>query len=130
NYLAATNGWPIGTACLKCQYSLFQQVRAAGLSWKTYAEGMVANCSFDRVPGTFYAPGHNAPIWYYMMATDCAVGDVPLQQVEPDGTVVKNLANDLNANDLPNYVQIVPSNCHAMHEVCYDGLPGGDSFLQ
>jgi phospholipase C len=129
NYLALTSGSNQGISTDADPASLptvtadniFRQVRARGLTEKSYQEDMSSNC----LTGTsgLYAVRHN-PEAYYQGAGDraaCAANNVPL------GTVTAgNLHNDLANNALPSFALITPNVCNDTHD-CSVGT--GDKWL-
>jgi Phosphoesterase family len=135
NYIALTTGIPTGDPRLDpfiCDCApassvkvtvdnLFRQVRAAGLTEKSYAEGMSGNCSNS---GTTYAPKHN-PALYMWGGSDrqaCRADDVPMGS-NGSGAFI----DDLRAGRLPNFSYIAPNLCHDTHDC---GVPAGDAYLK
>jgi phosphatidylinositol-3-phosphatase len=135
NYIALTTGIPTGDPRLHpfvcdCAPSssvnvtvnnLFRQVRTAGLTEKSYAEGMSSNCSNS---GTSYAPKHN-PALYMWGDSDrqaCAADDVPMGS-NSSGAFI----DDLQAGRLPNFSFIAPNECHDTHDC---GVAAGDAYLK
>ncbi|HEY7121617.1 MAG TPA: alkaline phosphatase family protein [Solirubrobacterales bacterium] len=135
NYIAMTTGIPTGDPRLDpfscdCAPSssvsvtadnLFRQLRAAGLTEKSYAEGMSGNCGTG---GTMYAPKHN-PALYMWGGNDrqaCAADDVPMGS-NASGAFV----DDLQAGRLPNFSFIAPNLCHDTHDC---GIATGDAYLK
>ncbi len=104
---------------------LADQIEAAGLSWKTYQEGMGAPCglvSHDR-----YAAKHDPFVYFndingwdgqaFQPSTRCATHIVDLKQLDAD----------IAATSLPKYAFITPNLDHDMH----DGtIEQGDAWLQ
>ena len=134
NYIALTTGIPTGDPRLSpftcdCAPSasgvnvtvdnVFRQFRTAGLSEKTYSEGMSANCS---TTGTTYAPKHNPALymWGGNDRAECQTTDVPMGS-DTSG----NFINDLNNNTLPNFSFINPNMCNSTHDC---GVSTGDAF--
>ncbi len=135
NYIALTTGIPTGDPRLEpftcdCAPSssvnvtvdnLFRQVRAAGLTEKSYAEGMSGNCSTS---GTTYAPKHN-PAVYMWGGGDrqaCRADDIPMGS-NSSGAFI----DDLRAGRLPNFSFIAPNECHDTHDC---GVAAGDAYLR
>jgi hypothetical protein len=112
NYLALTGGSTFGLSgsdCGNCSVShrnLVDQLEAAGISWKVYAEGMPSACSAVTATGD-YVRRHN-PFLYYTDVRDdprrCR-NDVPATALD----------HDLAAHALPRVVWLVPNLCHDMH---------------
>lgn len=101
--------------------NIFRQVRAAGGTERSYAEGMSGNCSDS---GTTYAPKHN-PALYMWGGTDrtaCQQDDIPL-----GSATAGNFIDAVNSNTLPSYSLLAPNLCHDTHNC---GVPAGDQFLQ
>jgi phosphatidylinositol-3-phosphatase len=110
NYIAMTSGgtWgvtgdssgPLHVA------SIFSQVKAAHLQWRSYSESMPHNCDQSDYPGRnpVYTAHHEPVIYYAGIRRDCARWDVPL------GTVRKGpLAHALAANKLPAFAIVGPN---------------------
>ncbi len=129
NYLAATSGGTNGTtsdcgpaACPDPDPSLFGQLRAAGRSWKTYAESMPANCRLtDANP---YIVHHNPATYFTKDRTDCQAHDVPMGT-----TAAGALRSDLTGPSagLPEFGFLVPNICNDMHSC---PVSTGDRWLQ
>ena len=135
NYIAMTTGIPTGDPRLDpfgCDCApadsvnvtvdnLFRQVRNAGLTEKSYAEGMSGNCSDG---GTTYGPKHN-PALYMWGDGDrqaCRADDVPMGS-SSSGSFI----DVLRAGTLPNFSFIAPNLCHDMHDC---GVATGDAYLK
>jgi chitodextrinase len=80
---------------------------------------MPANC--DTNAADPYSAGHNPPVWFTNITTDCKKWAVPLT----------SLTADLQNNALPAYSWIVPNKCNDMHN-CSSGNPitAGDTFVK
>ena len=94
---------------------------AAGLTEKSYAEGMSGNCSNS---GTTYVPKHN-PALYMWGGNDrqaCSADDVPMGS-NSSGAFI----DDLRARTLPNFSFIAPNLCNDTHDC---GVATGDVFLK
>lgn len=127
NYLALTSGTtagitsdcnPPGGSCLVTSPNLADSLRAAGRSWRMYAEGMPAPCSAANTDR--YAVKHN-PFLYYPSVTAspeyCRQHDVPFTA----------LAADLaTPSSLPAFSFVSPDLCNDMHS-CPIGT--GDAWL-
>jgi hypothetical protein len=104
-----------GGDCQSTDPSIFSQMTAAGLGWKSYAESMPSNC-FRQNLGE-YAPRHNPAVYYANERADCARFDVPM------GTTAKGaLTSDLRDGTLPAYSFVVPNLCNDGHDSC-GGVP-------
>jgi hypothetical protein len=107
---------------------LVTQIEKAGLTWKTYQEGISgADCPIK--PTGKYAPKHN-PMVYFDDVTDgnkvtsqnCIDHERPFTEIDAD------LASD----KLPNYSFITPDLCNDMHDTCApqnDPIKQGDDWL-
>lgn len=122
NYLAITSGSTLGATsdCSTCSYSarnLADQLAAARISWKIYAEGMPAPCSRASRAGN-YAKRH-VPFLSYADITRnprrCA-----------DVVPLTALARDVRDRALPRFAWITPNLCDDMHDC---GVRSGDVFL-
>jgi hypothetical protein len=110
NYIAMTSGgtWGVSgdsSAPLHVP-SIFSQVRAAHLQWRSYSESMPHNCDRSDYPSSnpVYTAHHEPVLYYAGIRRDCARWDVPL------GTVHKGaLAHALAANTLPAFAIIGPN---------------------
>ena len=103
--------------------NIFRQVRAAGGTERSYAEGMSGNCSNS---GTTYAPKHNPALYMWGNAdrTGCQHDDIPMGSASAG-----NLINALNSDTLPTYSLVVPNLCDDTHDFgC--GVSTGDQFLK
>jgi phospholipase C len=128
NYLGASSGSTQGvhddgppSAHAVGADNLFRQVREAGGTARTYAEGMPAPCTLTSTGR--YAVKHN-PAAYYVGRDDraaCAVDDIPLGTTN-DGA----LARALTAHALPTFSLIVPDLCDDTHDC---PVPVGDRWL-
>lgn len=127
NYLALTSGTtggitsdcnPPGGSCLVTSSNLADSLRAAGRSWRMYAEGMPAPCSAANTAR--YAVKHN-PFLYYPSVTAsleyCRQHDVPFNAFAAD------LAT---ASSLPAFSFVSPDLCNDMHSC---SIPTGDAWL-
>jgi phosphatidylinositol-3-phosphatase len=97
--------------CQSTDPSIFSQITAAGLRWKSYAESMPSNC-FPQNTGE-YAPRHNPAVYYINEHAACAKFDVPM------GTTAKGaLTSDLRHGTLPDYSFVAPNLCNDGHDSC------------
>ena len=97
--------------CQSTDPSIFSQLEAAGLSWKSYAESMPSNC-FLQDEGD-YAPRHNPAVYYINDRASCKKFDVPMGT-----TATGALAGDLRRGALPAYSLVVPNLCNDGHDSC------------
>jgi phospholipase C len=112
NYLALVSGSTQGiqsdcTSCLVDAPNLADELDHAGLTWKTYAEGLPTP-GFTRAAAGLYAKKHD-PFLYF---TDVADRPARRNRVVP----FSQLRPDLAAGHLPDYALIVPNLCHDMHD--------------
>jgi phospholipase C len=127
NYLALTSGTtagitsdcnPPGGRCLDTGSNLAEELDAAGLSWKMYAESMPAPCT--RANAALYAVKHN-PFLYFpgvtRSAAYCRAHDVPYARFAAD------LAKP---GTLPAFSFISPNLCDDMHSC---SVAAGDRWL-
>jgi acid phosphatase len=111
NYLALVSGATQGitsdcTACTVRARSLADTLEAAGLGWKTYAEGYPSSAR--------YAKKHN-PFLYFRGVDRSRV--VPLTELSPD----------LAGGKLPDFSLVVPDLCNSMHDC---PVEDGDDWLR
>lgn len=108
---------------------LVSQLDAAGVSWKSYQEGI----SGDDCPLSNrgkYTPRHN-PVVYFDDVTEGRQQWSPtcIAHVRP----YAELARDLEADAAPRYVFITPDLCHDMHDTAGcetpDSVKNGDLWL-
>jgi hypothetical protein len=129
NYIGATAGSVLAiaddnppSAHVLTADNLFQQVRSAGMTEKSYEESMAGNCALTS-SGT-YAVKHN-PAAYFASSSDrtaCQADDVPM------GTTSSgNFLNDLSNSTLPNFAFITPDLCNDTHDC---PVNTGDVWLQ
>jgi phosphatidylinositol-3-phosphatase len=129
DYIAATAGdtyvppgcksWTCVSAPINKQSIFGQIARTPGLTWRTYAESMTGRCQTSSQDP--YSPGHNPPVWFTPISSDCRRWDVPISQ----------LTTDLNNNALPSYSWIVPNKCNDMHNCSgVNPITAGDAFIR
>jgi len=125
NYLAAVTGSlpPYDAACenLVCPQmatSLFDQVQQAGLTWRSYDEGMPRNCVLDTTG--LYAVRHNPAAYFPRNHEACSRWDVPL------GDASGAFASALASGGLPSFAFVTPDLCDDMHN-CRAAV--GESWL-
>lgn len=122
NYIAATSGdtWGIAddappSAHPVAHASIFSQLIAAGLTWRSYEESMPSNC--DRSSSGLYAVKHNPAAYYTGIGKACGQWDVPLPALE----------SALGRNRLPSFAFVTPNLCDDMHDC---SVAQGDAWLQ
>jgi phosphatidylinositol-3-phosphatase len=118
NYLAATSGstWGISddnppAAHPLSHASIFSQVAAAGLTWRSYDESMPSRCNLSS--SGEYAVKHNPAAYYTDIRRACAKADVPL--------------SDLRLDRLPSFSFVTPNLCDDMHDC---SVSTGDAWLK
>jgi hypothetical protein len=110
NYLAMTSGgtWGVtGDSSSPLNVpSIFSQVKARHLQWRSYAEGMPGNCYRSDYPNEnpVYTAHHEPVLFYAGIRRDCMRWDVPLGTPRSGA-----LAHDLAANRLPAFAIIGPN---------------------
>lgn len=108
---------------------LVSQLEAAGITWKTYQEGIPGTDCPLTVRGR-YAPKHN-PFVYFDDVTDTIDPQSPhcIQNVRP----YPEFADDLVSGAVAQYNFITPDQCHDMHDTsgCETGdrVRNGDLWL-
>ena len=123
NYLALVSGSTQGieddcTSCVVQGRSLADSLEAAGLDWKTYAEGLPSP-GYTGATAGLYAKKHN-PLLYF---ADIAQDPSRRKRVVPLG----QLRRDLAAGQLPDFALVVPDLCHDMHDC---PVASGDQWLR
>lgn len=114
NYLALLGGSTFGVTsdCITCTVAapnLVDQLEQGGKSWAAYMEGMPGACSSLPVwPLGRYAKKHN-PFLYF---NDIRANPARCSHVVP----YANLAHDLSAGAVPDFVWITPDLCHDGHD--------------
>jgi phospholipase C len=101
-------------ACADQSTSIYQQLDAAGLSWKAYEESMPAAC--DKSTAGLYDFGHNPPVFYTgISSAECQARDVPVSDLTaPSGA----FWNDLQAGTLPALSWITPDTSNDGENSC------------
>jgi phospholipase C len=126
NYLAAVSGSTGGVTsdcgpagCPQRRTTLFDQVDAAHLTWRTYAQGMPTPCStHTSYP---YAPKHNPAVYFPNLRESCLRNDLPM------GSPASGpLRSALAAGAMPSFALVVPGLCDDGHD-CPNTQP--DSWL-
>jgi hypothetical protein len=124
NYLALTGGSTFGFAgndCGTCSVShrnLVDQLEAARISWKVYAQDMPSTCSTQVTAGA-YVRRHD-PFLYYR---DVADNPRRCQFVVPATVLNRDLAD----HALPRFMWLIPDICDDMHSC---GIYTGDLYLR
>jgi hypothetical protein len=123
NYIALVSGSTGGirTNCTSCSIdkpNLADSLEAAGLSWRTYAEGL-PNAGFTGPVFRRYAKKHN-PFLYFR-----SIVDAPKRRnrVVP----LARLAADVRTGALPDFSLVVPDLCNSMHDC---SVAVGDKWLR
>jgi hypothetical protein len=125
--------------------SIFEQVRAAGGTWKSYQEGMPANCATANPSGSYFVK-HNPPAYFSHLRINgkfdnnsCAANDIPFPNTACDGSACSvaagpnSLADDLALGSLPTFSFVTPNICNDMHDACSpyaSAVLNGDHWLQ
>ena len=123
NYLALVSGSTQGitsdcTSCVVDAPNLADELEHAGLTWKTYAEGLPSP-GFTGARAGRYAKKHN-PFLYFKDIADSPARRariVPFSQLQPD----------LAAGNLPDFALVVPNLCNDMHDC---PVATGDAWLK
>jgi acid phosphatase len=123
NYLALVSGSTHGitsdcTSCTVRAVNLADTLERAGLSWKTYAEGL-PRPGFTGAEAGLYAKKHD-PFLYFSDVADSArrrAHVVPLSR----------LRRDVAAGRLPRFALVVPNLCDDMHDC---STATGDRWLR
>ena len=123
NYLALVSGSTQGvttdcTSCVVDAPNLADELEHAGLTWKTYAEGLPAP-GFTGASAGRYAKKHN-PFLYFK---DIADRPARRARVVP----FTQLHSDLATGRLPHFALVVPNLCNDMHDC---PISTGDSWLR
>jgi hypothetical protein len=115
NYLAATGGMTAGVSDDGepsthpiSGASIFSQLDAHRLSWRSYAESMPSPC--DTVTSGLYAARHNPAVYYTALRAACARDDLPMGSIT-GGALHVALYND----SLANFVFVTPNICDDAH---------------
>jgi hypothetical protein len=123
NYLALVSGSTQGihsdcTTCVVHGPSLADTLERAGLSWKTYAEGLPSP-GFTGASAGSYVKKHDPFLYFANIADNPGRRSrvVPLTQ----------LRRDLTARRLPRFALVVPNLCNDMHDC---SVATGDRWLR
>jgi hypothetical protein len=123
NYLALTGGSTFGfggSDCGTCSVShrnLIDQLEAAGISWKVYAENLPSVCAASSAAQGYVR--RHVPFLYYR---DVSGNPARCRSVVP----ATALNHDLADHALPRFVWLVPNLCDDMHSC---GTYAGDRYL-
>lgn len=110
NYIAMTSGgtWSItGDSSRPLRLpSIFSQVKAAHLQWRSYSESMPRNCDPSDYPrhNPVYTAHHEPVLYYSDLRRECVHWDVPLGTVHHGA-----LARALETNTLPAFAIVGPN---------------------
>jgi phospholipase C len=122
DYLALVSGSTQGvhSDCTSCHFrakNLADTLEEAGMTWKTYAEGL-PRPGFTGAYAGRYAKKHD-PLIYF---DDVASSARRRAQIVP----LRQLRKDLAAGALPDFSLVVPDLCHDMHDC---SVATGDRWL-
>jgi hypothetical protein len=122
NYLALTSGSTFGirSDCIACHFkatNIVDELEAAGLSWKAYAEDMPSVC-YGGTATNGYLKRHEPFLHYDDITND----KIRCSRVVP----ASQLAEDLLGDQLPTFAWIFPNLCHRM-DTC--GVDVSDRYL-
>jgi len=116
--------------CSADDQTVYEQLVAAGGSWRIYSEDQAEPCQTTFVDK--YWVGHNPAVWFRQLG--------PNSYTESgDGTCRANdlgfdaMRSDFASGAAPAYSLVVPDNCHNMHDACYpvhDRVQQGDAWLR
>lgn len=102
--------------------SIFQLVKNAGGSWKSYQEAMPSNCDLTSSP-PLYVYKHNPAAFYSNMHADCAANDIgfPAVTCNASSSMVCSppsgvLYSDIKNGTLATYSFITPDMNNSMHD--------------
>jgi hypothetical protein len=123
NYIALVSGSTGGitTNCTGCSIdtpSLADSLEKAGLTWRTYAEGL-PHSGFTGSVYRRYAKKHNPFLYFRSIADD--------RQRRNRVVPLARLAADVGAGALPDFSLVVPDMCSSMHDC---SVAVGDRWLQ
>jgi hypothetical protein len=128
----ATDAAPSASNCAAGKDHLVKQLKAAGVSWRSYQEDIAGGkCPLSSTGN--YAPKHNPQIFFDDVsgtgcsdanATECVANELPYTQ----------LAADLGSGSVGKYNFITPNQCHDMHSNSCAGssdtIKQGDDWLK
>jgi hypothetical protein len=124
NYIAMTSGsnWFINNDNPANRFdhtNIVDQLEAAHISWGAYMEALPPNPLDDFWPSSstpLYASKHNP----FALYTDVRDNPARVANIKP----YTDLAGDLNSDNAPRYVYIVPDQCNDMHGGVFSAVPG------
>ena len=109
--------------------TLVDELHSAGIPWKAYMESMPSNCyNGASLSDGLYDPNHN-PFHYFVNSSTsgggwCSSANSNTEGVVPYPTTgVSGLVTDLDAANAPDFVFLVPNDCHEMHGDTSSGSP-------
>jgi len=109
--------------------SIFQLIKSAGGTWKSYQESMPSNCATSSSGA--YAYKHNPAAMYTQIRSDCSSLDVPIPTLNCGETSCPTptgaLVNDLKNGSLPGFSFVTPDLDNDMHD---GSVQRGDSWLK
>jgi hypothetical protein len=117
-------------SCSTDDESVYEQLIAAGRSWRIYSEDQAEPCQTTLVDK--YWVGHNPAVFYRNLGPNSYVAT-------GDGSCLKYavsleaMKTDFANGTLPEYAMIVPNNCNNMHDECHplrDRVRQGDAWLK
>lgn len=115
------NDSDFGSANSLSTTSIFQQVKSAGGTWKSYQESMSSNCAHSS--SSPYVYKHNPAAFYTNITTDCQAYDVGMPAITCNSTSsavctapTGSLVNDINSGSLPTFSFITPNLNNDMHD--------------
>jgi phosphatidylinositol-3-phosphatase len=116
NYLAMTSGSTrgVGSDCSPAECpvrgkSIFSQVAAHHLGWRSYAQSMRASC--DTGSGGLYAARHVPAVYYLGLRATCRTHVRRLGRLGSG-----HLHDALNGGHAPAYMFVTPNMCNDMHD--------------
>jgi len=123
NYIALVSGSTGGirTNCTGCSIdkpNLADSLEEAGLSWRTYAEGL-PNVGFTGPVFRRYAKKHNPFLYFRSIIDD--------RQRRNRVVPLARLAADVRTGALPDFSLVVPDLCNSMHDC---SVAVGDKWLR
>jgi len=123
NYIALVSGSTGGirTNCTGCSIdkpNLADSLEEAGLSWRTYAEGL-PNAGFTGPVFRRYAKKHNPFLYFRSIIDD--------RQRRNRVVPLARLAADVRTGALPDFSLVVPDLCNSMHDC---SVAVGDKWLR
>jgi len=128
NYMAGTGGTTAGitsdcspsSTCESRGASIFSQIAASGLGWRSYEESMPVNC--DPSSAGEYAVKHNPASYYTAIRSQCHNWDVVF-----GAATSGRFVSDVNAGTLPAFSFVTPNLCHDTHDC---SVATGDAWLK